>query len=349
MSDSVKLLSFSKGSGCGCKIAPDILQKILSGHQPKLNDRLLAGPANNEDATVFDLLNGECLISTTDFFLPVVDDPFDFGRIAAANALSDVYAMGGKPIFALGILGWPLDKIPVELARQVMAGAGKICEQAGIPLAGGHSIESSDPIFGLVVNGLVKKNEVVLNNGSSPGDAIYLTKPLGLGILSAAMKRDLLKQEDYREMLQCMCTLNKPASELVQSGFVSAMTDVTGFGLVGHLLEMATSAGCRARINKSSISILPSAKKFSEQFVYPDITTRNYNAYAPDVEGMNDLDFLLYCDPQTSGGLLISVHHHHVDAFESLVDSLPWSAFEQPVRIGCWEELNDGKKIIFEE
>ena len=348
MEEPVKLLTFSKGSGCGCKIAPDVLQHILANTPTTATSRLLAGPTNNEDAAVYDLLNGDCLISTTDFFLPVVNDAFDFGRIAAANALSDIYAMGGSPIFALGILGWPLDKIPVEVAKQVMAGAYDICESAGIPLAGGHSIESSDPIFGLVVNGMAKKNEVIFNSGSKAGDVLYLTKSLGLGILSAALKRELLNAEEYLEMLTCMTTLNKAGSHFAASGYLSAMTDVTGFGLVGHLMEMANASGCSARVHKANLPVLASAQKLAAQFVYPDITTRNYNAYAAEVEGRADLDFLLFCDPQTSGGLLISVHEHHVNDFEKMAGSLLLTTFEKPVRIGFWEERKTEKKIIFQ-
>jgi selenide, water dikinase len=347
METKIKLLSYSKGSGCGCKIAPDILQNILSANKGYSTARLLAGPTNNEDAAVYDLLNGDCLISTTDFFLPVVDDAFDFGRVAAANALSDIYAMGGKPVFALGILGWPLDKIPVEQAKQVMAGACEICIQAGIPLAGGHSIESSDPIFGLVVNGLAKKENVIMNSGAKPGDAIYMTKALGLGILSAAMKRGLLEAHDYKEMLSCMITLNKRGSDFAESGMLSAMTDVTGFGFVGHLMEMAKASGCAAIINKADVSVLPIAKKFSQQFVYPDITTRNYNAYAKEVEGMDDLDFLIFCDPQTSGGLLISVHGNAIEKFDQMVDGMALNLYEKPRRIGTWQAQNEGKIIIF--
>lgn len=347
MKDRIKLLNYSKGSGCGCKIAPDILQNILSANRGGLSGRLLAGPTNNEDAAVYDLMNGECLISTTDFFLPVVNDAFDFGRIAAANALSDVYAMGGTPQFALGILGWPLEKIPVEYAKEVMAGASEICLEAGIPLAGGHSIESSDPIFGLCVNGLARREQVILNSGSKAGDVIYMTKSLGLGILSAAMKRDLLTEEEYHEMLEMMISLNTLGSKISGSGFVSAMTDITGFGFAGHLTEMALSANCTAIIEKAELPVLASAKKYGSQFVYPDITTRNFNAYASGIEGMNDLEFLYFCDPQTSGGLLISVKGDQAEAFEALIKTIQTDKEQIPVRIGHWEEKNSEPFIIF--
>ncbi|MFM2136861.1 MAG: hypothetical protein RL021_2261 [Bacteroidota bacterium] len=309
-----KLTEFSKGSGCGCKIAPAVLQKILhttSGvvHHPDL----LVGNDTNDDAAVYRLPDKNGLISTVDFFTPIVDDPFDFGRIAAANAISDVYAMGGKPILAIAILGFPVEKLPPELAGRILDGARAVCSKAGIPLAGGHSIDTPEPVFGLSVNGLVREQELKRNNTARPGDLLFLTKPLGVGILAAAAKRGLADASQVRNVTEVMARLNDCGAELAGISGVHAMTDVTGFGLLGHLIEVCEGSGVSAEIDLAKLPMIEGASEFRDRFVFPDNTYRNWNAYEKKVTGVNGPEFITLCDPQTSGGLLVaadpSVHH----------------------------------------
>lgn len=304
---NVRLTQFSKGSGCGCKIAPAVLEEILKTSSEKFTDtNLLIGYESKDDAAVYDMGDGNCIISTTDFFTPIVDDAYDFGRIAAANAISDVYAMGGKPLMALAILGWPVEKIPVALAKQVLEGARSICKEAGIVLAGGHSIDISEPVFGLAVTGTVKKNHIKKNNGIKEGDSIFITKPLGSGVLAAALKRNLLKEEHKNKLIQHLVSLNSIGEKLGAAEHVHAVTDVTGFGLLGHLLEMSEGTGLSIEIEKKSIPVLNGFNEYAAQFIYPENTTRNFTAFADKSKGMTDLDFLLMCDPQTNGGLLVA-------------------------------------------
>ena len=249
MNDSIKLTQYSHGAGCGCKIAPKVLDEILkSSFALPDNRNLLVGNHSKDDAAVYDLGNGTALISTTDFFMPIVDDAFDFGRIAAANSISDVYAMGGKPLMAIAILGWPVEKLPVELAQKLIEGGRTICAEAGIPLAGGHSIDSQEPIFGLAVTGIVPIENLKKNNTAQEGDLLFITKPLGVGVLSTAQKRGLLKEEHLPLMIQQMAALNIIGEELGKIKGVTAMTDVTGFGLLGHLIEMTEGSGLSAEI-----------------------------------------------------------------------------------------------------
>ena len=305
---SIKLTQFSKASGCGCKIAPAILEEILNGIKTdSVFKNLLVGNDTKDDAAVYEIDDENCIISTTDFFTPIVDDAFDFGKIAAANAISDVYAMGGKPLMAIAILGWPTDKLPAALAQQVIKGAQEICKQAGIPLAGGHSVDTQEPLFGLAVTGIVKKQNIKKNNTIKQNDVLYLTKPLGIGVLSTALKRGLLSDQDYSILLKETTALNSIGEKLGALPFVNAITDVTGFGFIGHLLEMLANTNCSAVIDKENIPIINSAKEFASQFVFPDNTTRNYNDQIKYVDGLANLDFIFYCDPQTSGGLLFSV------------------------------------------
>lgn len=314
--ETVRLTQFSKASGCGCKIAPAVLQEILkTGHRFDC-DQLLVGYGHADDAAVYDLQNGQCLISTADFFTPVVDDAFEFGRVGAANAISDVYAMGGKPLMAIAILGWPVEKLGASLAQRVLDGAREICAKAGIPLAGGHSIESSEPIFGLAVNGLVQKKFLKENHTLEENDVLYLSKPIGSGVYSSAMKRGLLAANDEKELISTLTELNSPGEELGQLPYVTAMTDVTGFGLAGHLLEMLSDDKLSAVLEKKSIPVFQNFWHYAQQFIFPDNTTRNLNACSNDIDGMTDLDFLLFCDPQTSGGLLFTVKGEHADEFE---------------------------------
>ena len=314
--EKIKLTQYSKGSGCGCKIAPDQLHTLLQSNSKEIVDlNLLVGNKNNDDAAVYLIDENNAIISTTDFFTPIVDDAFDFGRIAACNAISDVYAMGGKPIMAIGILGWPIDKIPASYAQQVLEGARSICYDAGISLSGGHSIETSEPVFGLAVTGIINKNNIKQNNHAQVGDYLFLSKPLGLGILSAALKRVIIKPEDEQMMIDIMTTLNTLGVALGNIDGVNAITDVTGFGLIGHLTEMTKGAGVSAALNLKDIPMINNIEFYTSQFCYPDITTKNLNAYKPTTEGLNGLEFLLLCDPQTSGGLLISVNEKALPEF----------------------------------
>jgi selenide, water dikinase len=325
MSDNlIKLTQYSRGAGCGCKIAPKVLDEILKSSfvLPDTN-KLLVGNHSKDDAAVYDIGNGMALISTTDFFMPIVDDAFDFGRIAAANSISDVYAMGGKPLMAIAILGWPVEKLPVELAQKLIEGGRTICAEAGIPLAGGHSIDSQEPIFGLAVTGIVPIENLKQNNTAQEGDHLFLTKPLGVGILSTAQKRGLLKEEHLPMMIEQLTTLNKAGEELGKIKGVTAMTDVTGFGLLGHVIEMAEGSGLSAEIYYDKLPIAAGVKEYIAQRIFPDATTRNWNGYSDKVKfekGVNVMEaFTLLPDPQTNGGLLVSVNENAIAEVKNIL------------------------------
>lgn len=310
--EPTRLTQFSHGGGCGCKIAPKVLEEILtSGTAPFASEKLLVGNSSKDDAAVYDLGNGTALISTTDFFTPIVDDAFTFGQVASANAISDVYAMGGKPILAIAILGWPLEKIPASVAQQVLEGSRRTCAEAGIPLAGGHSIDSPEPIFGLAVNGLVAIADLKQNNTAKEGDVLFLTKPLGVGILTTAQKRGVLKAEHEDVLIQQLTQLNRAGEALGKLKGVHAMTDVTGFGLFGHLIEMAEGSGLSAEIGYGAIPILEACREYLAQKIMPDATYRNWNSYSSKVAfgpGVNVMEaFNILPDPQTNGGLLVAV------------------------------------------
>lgn len=311
MSELIKLTQYSHGAGCGCKISPKLLEEILKHSSPSPGfDQLLVGNESRDDAAAYDLGNGTAMISTTDFFMPIVDDAFDFGRIAAANAISDVYAMGGKPLMAIAILGWPVDKLPAELAQRVIEGGRTICGEAGIPLAGGHSIDTQEPMFGLAVSGIVPIQNLKKNNTANEGDHLYLTKALGLGILSTAQKRGLLKDEHLPVMITQMTKLNKLGEELGKIQGVSAMTDITGFGFLGHLIEMSEGSGLGAEINYDDLPVAEGVREYIAQRIFPDATTRNWSSYGEKVkfETKKVMEaFTLLPDPQTNGGLLIAV------------------------------------------
>ena len=331
-----RLTQYSHGAGCGCKISPKVLDEILkSSIAIPDNENLLVGNNSKDDAAVYDLENGMALISTTDFFMPIVDDAFDFGRIAAANSISDVYAMGGKPLMAIAVLGWPVEKLPIELAQKVIEGGRTICREAGIPLAGGHSIDSIEPIFGLAVTGIVNKENLKKNNTAEEGDLIFLTKPIGVGILSTAQKRGLLKEEHLQTMVKQMTSLNKNGEELGKISSVTAMTDVTGFGLLGHIIEMAEGSGLTAEICYNRIGIVDGVKDFITQRVFPDATTRNWNSYHEKVrfeKGMNVMEaFTLLPDPQTIGGLLFSVKENAKDKVVALLENSGLEKFTEPI------------------
>ena len=331
-----RLTQYSRGAGCGCKIAPQVLDEILKSNiTVPANNKLLVGNSSKDDAAVYDLGNGMALISTTDFFMPIVDDAFDFGRIASANAISDVYAMGGKPILAIAILGWPVEKLPAELAQQVLEGSRAICTAAGIPLAGGHSVDSAEPIFGLAVSGLVEIENLKQNNTAKAGDLIFLTKPLGMGVLSTAQKRGVLKAEHLQAMIAQMTQLNSIGEELGKITGVTAMTDVTGFGLLGHLIEMTEGANLSAELYYSKLPVAEGVKEYLQQRIVPDATYRNWNSYSTKTafeKGVNVMEaFSLLPDPQTNGGLLIAVDEVAVDQVKRLLHANGLGEFAEPI------------------
>ncbi|MGM0834350.1 selenide, water dikinase SelD [Halomonas qinghailakensis] len=305
---SIRLTQYSHGAGCGCKIAPDVLDGILAKAGPAAgHKRLIVGNQGREDAAVYDLGDGRGMIATTDFFMPIVDDPFDFGRIAATNAISDVYAMGGTPVMALGILGWPLDKLSAEIAGDVVAGAQAVCRELGVALAGGHSIDAPEPMFGLAVNGLVDLAHLKLNSQAKPDDLLFLTKPLGVGLLTTAEKRGLLEAGHHGLARETMLKTNHIGVELAKVKGVNAMTDVTGFGLAGHLAEMCSASGVMAQIDFRRLPRLAEAEAYRRQGAVPGGSQRNRDALGKALPVMDDAHWQWLCDPQTSGGLLVSV------------------------------------------
>ena len=313
----IKLTSFSHGGGCGCKIAPGVLAEILKNSTgfpvPK---ELMVGIETADDAAVYKLNDEQALIATTDFFMPIVDDPFDFGRIAACNAISDVYAMGGTPIMALALVGMPINKLPLETIGQIIRGGEAICAEAGIPIAGGHTIDSVEPIYGLVVLGLVHPSKVKRNADAKAGDVLILGKPLGVGVLSAALKKDALGPDGYAAMIANTTQLNKPGKALSDMAGVHALTDVTGFGLLGHLLELARGAGLTAQLKMARIPLLPGVEQLAHDGYFTGASGRNWDAYGKDVSLSPDVttaQHMLLTDPQTSGGLLVSCDPASVD------------------------------------
>lgn len=308
--EPIKLTQFSHGGGCGCKIAPGVLEKILAntpaGFLPK---DLLVGIESSDDAAVYRLNDSQAIVATTDFFTPIVDDPYDFGRIAATNALSDVYAMGGTPLFALALVGMPLDKLPVEVIGRILEGGASICRDAGIPIAGGHSIDVLEPIYGLVGIGVVHPDKVKRNDKAQAGDVLILGKPLGIGILSAALKKGVLSAEGYTEMLRWTTLLNRPGAALANMEKVHAVTDVTGFGLAGHLLEICRGSKLSAEVDFAALPLVAEAVQHVKNGIATGASTRNWASYGSEVqlaEGMAEWQQKLVTDPQTSGGLLVA-------------------------------------------
>ena len=331
--ENIKLTQYSHGAGCGCKISPEVLDTILKGNiaMPD-NDKLLVGNHSKDDAAVLDMGNGTALISTTDFFMPIVDDAFNFGKIASANAISDVYAMGGKPVLAIAILGWPINKIPAEVAQQVIDGARSICNEAGITLAGGHSIDSPEPIFGLAVNGIVDVKNVKQNNKANEGDILFLTKPLGVGILTTAEKKAILKEEHIGLAANQMMQLNKVGEALGKLTSVSAMTDVTGFGLLGHLTEMAEGSNLTAEINVSNIPLITEdILEYIYQGSVPGGTARNMASYGHKISDITANETAILADPQTSGGLLIAVAKENVNDVIEILKEYGLEKFINPI------------------
>jgi selenide, water dikinase len=343
----IRLSQLSHGGGCGCKLAPSVLQQLLSG-QPAATryKQLLVGVETGDDAGVWELDNGTCVIATTDFFMPMVDDPHDFGRIAATNALSDIYAMGGTPIMALAILGMPVDKIPAEMVRKILEGGASVCEAAGIPVAGGHSIDSPEPIYGLAVTGIGAKANIRRNSEAQTGDKLILTKPLGVGIYSAAFKKAALGRAAYDEFIATTTLLNRIGAELGKDPAVHAMTDVTGFGLLGHALEMARGANKTLAINVSALPWLREAAALAQQGFITGASGRNWKSYGTEVALPADTaewQRQLYCDPQTSGGLLVACAP---DRAEALVKEIFGAGYPAARIIG--EAKDSAPRIVLE-
>ena len=337
MTDKIKLTQYSHGAGCGCKISPKILDEILeSSFSMPDNNKLLVGNHSKDDAAVYDIGNGKALISTTDFFMPIVDDPYNFGRIASANAISDVYAMGGDPILAIAILGWPINTIPPAVAKRVIEGSRSICMEAGIPLAGGHSIDSPEPIFGLAVNGLVDIANLKQNNTAKEGDLLFLTKKIGVGILTTAEKKNLLKEEHATLAANQMMVLNKAGAVFSKMDSVHSMTDVTGFGLLGHLIEMAEGSGLSAEIDFNAVPLITDMLvDYVTNGCVPGGTNRNWDSYGQKVSIRNaeaiELQKNILSDPQTSGGLLVAVDKTTASLFQELMKEVGLGEYSNPI------------------
>ncbi len=317
-----KLTEYSHGAGCGCKISPKVLDSILKKQNPAIQfPNLLVGNEERDDAAVMDLGDGTAIVSTTDFFMPIVDDAEDFGKIASVNAISDIYAMGGTPLMAIAILGWPINDIPAEVANQVIEGARKACAAAGIPLAGGHSIDSPEPIFGLAVTGRVAKDQLKKNGGATLDCQLFLTKPLGVGILSTAQKQKKLRPADQTIARDSMVQLNKIGTVFAKLPYVKAMTDVTGFGLLGHLSEMCEASDLSAVVQLDKVPLLDKAMidHYLAAGCVPGGTKRNYASYGHKIAPISDYQRNILCDPQTSGGLLVAVESIHVDNFKGVL------------------------------
>lgn len=335
MTEEIKLTQFSKGGGCGCKIAPSVLQEIIKTNSVASFEKLLVGNESADDAAVYKLNDETAVISTADFFMPIVDDAFQFGRIAAANAISDVYAMGGTPLMAIALLGWPVSKIPVDVAQQVLEGGRAVCAEAGIPLAGGHTIDTLEPMFGLAVTGSVATKNIKQNNTAQEGDVLFLTKPLGTGILTTAMKRGLLQPQHYDAVLKQITTLNKIGASLATFSNVHAMTDVTGFGLLGHLLEMAEGSNLTAELHYGKVKKFDGFQQYLQLRTTPGATARNWASYGTKVQlkdGLDEAEALgILPDPQTNGGLLIAVAPEGVADVQELFKQQGLHEHTQPI------------------
>lgn len=317
--NEIKLTQYSHGAGCGCKISPAVLDTILHSNLPKVNfPNLLVGNESKDDAAVYDLGDGTCMVSTTDFFMPIVDDAFTFGAIASVNAISDVYAMGGEPVMAIAILGWPINKIPAEVAKRVLEGSRKICAQANIPLAGGHSIDCPEPVFGLAVSGKLKKENLKRNDTAKEGSLLYLTKPIGIGITTTAQKKGIVQEAHLQKAVDTMLTLNSIGAAFGKLHYVNAMTDVTGFGLLGHLCEVCEGSGLSAEIEFSKVPQFDFLDLYIQQNSMPGGTQRNWESYGDKISPITEIQKAILADPQTSGGLLVSVDAGYASEFEIL-------------------------------
>ncbi|NMM87808.1 selenide, water dikinase SelD [Rhodococcus sp. SRB_17] len=348
-SETIQLTQFAHGGGCGCKIAPGLLREILArAPQGLVPPELLVGTETADDAAVYRLNDQQALVATTDFFTPIVDDPYDFGRIAATNALSDIYAMGGTPIMALALVGMPIAKLPPEVIGRVLEGGAAVCREAGIPIAGGHSIDVLEPIYGLVGLGLVHPQQVRRNADAEVNDVLVLGKPLGVGVLSAALKKGVLGAEGYAEMLRHTTQLNRVGIALAQLAGVHAMTDVTGFGLAGHLLEICRGSGLSARIDLAQVPLIASAVEFAEQGMATGASARNWAAYGGEVlwpAGAPAWQRTLLTDPQTSGGLLVSCS---ADALDTVLQAFRSACFDSAAVVGAMQaqEAGQGSRLV---
>ncbi len=347
MSESIRLTQYSHGGGCGCKIAPALLSQMLAKlPQAGMFPDLLVGLDSSDDAAVYKLNDEQAIIATTDFFMPIVDDPFDFGRIAATNAISDVYAMGGQPILALAVVGMPIDKLPVETIQQIMAGGASVCQAAGIPIAGGHSIDSPEPIYGLVALGLVHPDKVKRNDRAQAGDVLVLGKPIGVGVLSAALKKGELDADGYRQMVDVTTQLNRTGTTLSNMTGVHALTDVTGFALLGHLLEICRGSGLRAELRMQDVPVIDTALKLAEAGYATGAAARNWSSYGHEVTlGAHVAEWQrkLLCDPQTSGGLLVSCAPERV---QDVLAAFHADGFTSAAVIGALKEGEAGIDVL---
>jgi selenide,water dikinase len=335
MDMQVRLTQFSHGGGCGCKIAPGVLEQILAKTAPGLIPKdLLVGIETSDDAAVYRLNDTQAIVATTDFFMPIVDDPFDFGAIAATNAISDVYAMGGQPLFALALVGMPVNQLPLEVIRKILEGGESVCARAGIPIAGGHTIDSVEPIYGLVAIGLVDPRNLKRNAGALPGDKLILGKPLGVGIYSAALKKGKLDERGYAAMIDSTTRLNTPGTRLGRMEAVHALTDVTGFGLLGHTLEIAKGSHAAAVIDWDAIPMLEHALEFAREGIITGASGRNWSGYGSRVKlgsRIGEAGKSLLTDPQTSGGLLVACAP---EACEAVLEAFRSEGFDRPAIIG---------------
>ena len=350
MTNPIRLTQFSHGGGCGCKIAPNVLEKILAGtpfasHVAAAFPDLLVGIEHGDDAAVYRLNERQAVVATTDFFMPIVDDPFDFGRIAATNALSDVYSMGGRPLFALAIVGMPVDKLAPEVIREILAGGEAVAKAAGIPIAGGHSIDAPEPIYGLVAIGVVDMARVKKNSDGRAGDVLILGKPLGVGIYSAALKKGALGDAGYQAMIAATTQLNTPGADLAELDGVHAMTDVTGFGLLGHGLELARGSGLATHIEFARLPLLPGVAELAQAGHTTGASARNWAGYGGEVElpaECMDWQRAILTDPQTSGGLLVSCA---AEAMEAVLDVFSRHGFAQACIVGRLE-AGEAKAVV---
>jgi len=344
MDMQVKLTQFSHGGGCGCKIAPGVLEQILAKSAPSIVPKdLLVGIETSDDAAVYRLNDRQAIVATTDFFMPIVDDPFDFGAIAATNAISDVYAMGGQPLFALALVGMPVNQLPLEVIRRILEGGESVCARAGIPIAGGHTIDSVEPIYGLVAIGLVDPRHLKRNVGAKPGDKLILGKPLGVGIYSAALKKGKLDAAGYKAMIEATTKLNTPGPRLGEMEEVHALTDVTGFGLLGHLLEIARGSGVAARVHWDALPLLPGALDLAREGVLTGASGRNWSGYGVRVSlgaKLGEGEKALLTDPQTSGGLLVACS---ASACDRVLEIFRSEGFERATVIG---EVTEGSAEV---
>ncbi|MCT8785653.1 selenide, water dikinase SelD [Glaesserella parasuis] len=341
--EPIRLMQYSHGAGCGCKISPKVLEQILHTEQAKFIDpNLLVGNETKDDAAVYDIGNGVGIVSTTDFFMPIVDDPFDFGRIAATNAISDIFAMGGKPIMAIAILGFPINKLPAEVAQKIVDGGRFACQQAGIALAGGHSIDSPEPIFGLAVTGIISTEQVKKNASAQADCDLYLTKPLGIGVLTTAEKQGKLKPEHQNLARDVMCQMNLIGAEFAKVDEITAMTDVTGFGLLGHLTEICQGSNLRAEVYFDQIQTLDGVREYIAQGAVPGGTTRNFDSYGHLISPLSDEQKAILCDPQTSGGLLIAVKPQAVESVKQIAKNANVALYP----VGRLLKAESGKVLI---